>query len=69
MYNKEEIKQPESVAAAERKKLSFNATEAYKTIQMNVHFMLSQTEHKTFVVSSVAAGEGKRTTTVKLATT
>ena len=69
VYNKEEIKQPESVAAAERKKLSFNATEAYKTIQMNVVFMLSQSEHKSFVVSSVAAGEGKSTTTVNLART
>ena len=60
-------KNAESVAAGERKKLSFTATEAYKTIRTNIVFMLSQADKKSFVISSLSEQEGKSTTSVNVA--
>ncbi len=61
------VKKAESVAANERRKLSFGATEAYKTIRTNIVFMLSQAEKKSFVISSLSEAEGKSTTCVNVA--
>ncbi len=67
MYN--EKSKTEAAVATEKRRLSFNATEAYKTVRLNIVFMLSQSERKSFVVSSTEVGEGKSTTASNLART
>lgn len=45
----------------------FVVVEAYKTIRTNLAFSLSQSEKKSFVVSSSMQGEGKSTTAINIA--
>lgn len=49
------------------KQLPFDAIEAYKTIRMNIVFMLSQSNKKSFVVSSFYQGDGKSTCAINIA--
>ena len=49
------------------RQLPFDAIEAYKTIRMNIVFMLSQSEKKSFVVSSYDQSDGKSTCAINIA--
>ncbi len=49
------------------KALPFDAIEAYKTVRMNLVFMLSQSEKNSFVVSSFNQGDGKSTCAINIA--
>ena len=49
------------------RQLPFDAIEAYKTIRMNIVFMLSQSKKKSFVVSSFEQGDGKSTCSINIA--
>lgn len=49
------------------RQLPFDAIEAYKTIRMNIVFMLSQSNKKSFVVSSYDQGDGKSTCAINIA--
>ncbi|MBR5452052.1 MAG: CpsD/CapB family tyrosine-protein kinase [Clostridia bacterium] len=49
------------------RQLPFDAIEAYKTIRMNIVFMLSQSKKKSFVVSSFDQGDGKSTCAINIA--
>jgi capsular exopolysaccharide synthesis family protein len=49
------------------RQLPFEAIEAYKTIRMNIVFMLSQSEKNSFVVSSCDQGDGKSTCAINIA--
>ena len=49
------------------RQLPFDAIEAYKTIRMNIVFMLSQSKKNSFIISSYEQGDGKSTCAINIA--
>lgn len=62
-----EEKKPAAGQENGKKSMPFSVVEAYKMIRVNILFALSQSNKKSFVVSSFESGDGKSTSAINIA--